>query len=419
MSTPSPVDTADTGPVSTPSPVDTPDVGPVSTPSPVDTPDVGPVSIPSRVDTADARAVSTPSPVDTPDVGPVSTPSPVDTPEAGPVPTPSPVDTAGAGAVSVPSLVDTTGARPVSVPSPIDTTEGAGRLVREVARQSRDDRETALLHGGSSLVLAPEAHSRTFRRRQTRETHRASVAGVDFEEIQTSYSPYLQGRGRGQARTKEGAIIMSHPIVPVSVHFDVSAVKRSAQTRVAAGTKVGAQAPQSPLYQQPEVKSAVDNVVAQTTATKAALDDNNKTHAAYVKSRTALAVLLAAWDGCFDILVPIAAKHCANGDDGASLGMGVRGSAKYTLAMPIAITATQNHKTNLLRVHAHRAPGMRATAIQMSADPISATSWKDLEGDGAVRNIPVPAPGTWWFRAAAKRAQAMSDFTAPVAIIVK
>jgi hypothetical protein len=62
---------------------------------------------------------------------------------------------------------------------------------------------------------------------------------------------------------------------------------------------------------------------------------------------------------------------------------------------------------------------MRAHLTQVSADPITATSWKDLEGDGAVHYPPNPTPGTLWVRAASKRARTVSDFTVPVCIIVE
>ena len=54
----------------------------------------------------------------------------------------------------------------------------------------------------------------------------------------------------------------------------------------------------------------------------------------------------------------------------------------------------------------------------MSPDPVTATSWKDLDGYGLVHRIPLPAPGLYWLRAAHKRAQATSDFTAVVSILV-
>jgi hypothetical protein len=211
---------------------------------------------------------------------------------------------------------------------------------------------------------------------------------------------------------------MGHPLPAPGVHFEVTSVKKNAGTRIACGAKLGNQAPSSPLYQDKEVQSAVDSVTKQTAAVKTANDDYAKAHAAFVKARTALLLVLLLWDQAYDVLVATAQKHCATPDDGAGLGMGVRGRNKCALALPVLVTLLHDLKRSRLKIHVKRAPGMRTTVVQVQ-DPTNPGVWKELDGDGAVRFVDNPAPGTWSARAASKRARATSDFTTPVSLVVK
>jgi hypothetical protein len=212
---------------------------------------------------------------------------------------------------------------------------------------------------------------------------------------------------------------MSHPMVPIPVHFNVGPVKRTPNARITCGTKIGAQAPSSDLYKDPEVKAAVDNVVQKTKDAQAAVDDYSKAQAAYIKAREALGLVVAGWDITFDVLVSTAGKHCTSGADGAALGMPLRDAVSHALAIPLGVLLKQDFKKHLLRIHVQRAPGMKTAVVQVSRDPITATSWEELGGEGLVREIPSPAPGIWYARAAHKRARATSDFTAPATLVVK
>jgi len=212
---------------------------------------------------------------------------------------------------------------------------------------------------------------------------------------------------------------MSNPVPVQGVHFNVGAVKKTPLARTTCGDKIGAQAPTSPLYQDPEVKTAVDNTVAKTAETQTKIDDFNKAHAAYVTAKTALGLVLAGWDSVFDVLVSVANKHCTTAAQAAALGMPIRGPMVYSLDTPLQVLLTQDFKKNLLHVRVKRAPGMRSTVVQVSRDPITATSWQELDGDGLIRDVPNPAPGLWYVRAAHKRARATSDFTVPVSITIK
>ena len=212
---------------------------------------------------------------------------------------------------------------------------------------------------------------------------------------------------------------MSHPMSPIAVHFDVGGIKKTPGGRITCGVKIGAQAPSSPLYADSEVKTAVDNVVQKTKDTQAAFDTYNKAHAAYILAGKALGVVLGGWDTTFDVLVSTAGKHCLTPADGASLGMPLRDRVSHALAIPLGIDLKQDFKKHLLRLHVQKAPGLRTCVVQVSRDPITATSWEELAGEGLVREIPNLAPGLLYARAAHKKARATSDFCAPVSIAIK
>jgi hypothetical protein len=203
------------------------------------------------------------------------------------------------------------------------------------------------------------------------------------------------------------------------IHFSVSDDKVSPDTRVTRGVMIGNQAPQSPLYQVPEVKAPVDGVVQATAALKDAIDDLHAKLAMAAKAKTALAVAIAAWDGAYDILVVNAEKRCATADDGASLALPVRGRVKHALAAPLSVDVRYDAKIDALRIHVRRAPGMDACSVEIGQDPNNPASWKELDGHGARHVVPHPAPGTWSVRAASRTARAKSDFTAPVSILVR
>lgn len=95
------------------------------------------------------------------------------------------------------------------------------------------------------------------------------------------------------------------------------------------------------------------------------------------------------------------------------------GRSKYVLLTPAGLEVRADFNRNQLVCRVLKAKGLRMAVTQMSPDPVTATSWEDLDGYGLVHRIPMPAPGLYWFRAAHKRARATSDFTGAVSILVK
>ena len=204
-----------------------------------------------------------------------------------------------------------------------------------------------------------------------------------------------------------------------TVQFAVTPEKKTPTTRIARGTIVASQGPQSPLYTG-ATKAAVDDVVVQSANLKARVDANNTARGAYKKTRTALSTGVVTWDAAFDVLVSTGQKVCTTPEDGAALGLPAVGSkVKHVFAMPLGIDLFQDLKLDVVRIHVHRAPGMKNTCVQISTDPSNPALWKELDGLGAVHRIPTPPPGMLYVRAAARSASTKSAFTAPVSILVK
>jgi hypothetical protein len=208
-----------------------------------------------------------------------------------------------------------------------------------------------------------------------------------------------------------------HPVEGIKV--EVGPDMGSTNSRIARGVKVAELAKQSPLYAEPEVKLAVDSVIAGTDELKGDVDDHSAAQAALALARSGLEAGITRWDGSYRVLVAAAEKHCGTADECASLGLRILGNTKHPLIEPLAIGGAYNLKKEVLCVRVTRAPGLRNVCVQMTLDPNDPTSWVELPGLGAVHEIKNPAPGTYWFRAASRRARDRSDFTTPVSVIVK
>src|SRR5262245_57534235 len=117
---------------------------------------------------------------------------------------------------------------------------------------------------------------------------------------------------------------MGHQAVQ-GIHFNTAKDKASVTARLNRGAKVSSQASKSAIYAaNPDVKSAADTVAADTDALKAGVAAANAADAAAKKARSALAVLVKAWDTSFGVLVATGQKRCVTADDGTGLGMDVR-----------------------------------------------------------------------------------------------
>jgi len=195
--------------------------------------------------------------------------------------------------------------------------------------------------------------------------------------------------------------------------------KANEASRIERGVKIGTMAPQSSIYTgNADLKIAADAVSQSTSTLKTAVDASVSADAVARKARAAVGTAVSAWDTSYDYFVATATKHCVTPEDCASLGTEPGGVTHNVLAVPLGVDVKQDFKKNLLRIHVHRPPGMTVFDVEISPDPVTPTSWKVLDGSGALWAIPLPGKGTWWVRAASRTARAKSDYTTPVPIVL-
>ena len=212
---------------------------------------------------------------------------------------------------------------------------------------------------------------------------------------------------------------MTYQPVP-TIQFTVAADKLTPETRISRGVKITTNAPTGTICTTyPDAQTACSAVVSENVKLKVAMDAFDTADATFKKARTALGSAVVSWDGAFDVYVSVGERRCTTADQGTGMALDVRVKTKNPFAMPISVSVTYNPKTLMIRVHVKRAPGMDHVALEMSTDPNNPAAWKEIDGNGAVRLIPSPGPGTYWYRAASRTARAKSDFTTPVSVIVK
>jgi hypothetical protein len=71
------------------------------------------------------------------------------------------------------------------------------------------------------------------------------------------------------------------------------------------------------------------------------------------------------------------------------------------------------------KANASAVPGIRTFAVEISPDPVTATSWVLAGGTGKTRIFSGYASGTrLWVRFASTRGHAQSDWSVPVSIVI-
>ena len=196
--------------------------------------------------------------------------------------------------------------------------------------------------------------------------------------------------------------------------------KGSVKKRIDAGAVIATNAPTSAiLTANQDVATAANNLIAVNTKLDAKDTKVKALDLQLGTERGALANLVVDWDAAYDVFVAVSRKFCLTAEDAKGLGLAAMGLTAYVLAMPLAVLVKYDVVKELIRIHVKRAPGQHDVHIQISPDPITATSWVDLEGRGVTAALAGYAPGTWWVRAASVRARERSDWTTPVSVIVK
>jgi hypothetical protein len=198
-----------------------------------------------------------------------------------------------------------------------------------------------------------------------------------------------------------------------------SRAKETVKSRRDAGEVIAANSPNSPILQaNGDVKQAASNLITANDDLDAQGLKVKALESELAAERGGLANLIVDWDASYDVFVSTARLYCTTDEDAKALGLAAVGLASYALAMPISVGVVWDALSRLLRIRVTRAPGLRSVRLEISPDPITATSFAEIPGDGALAALPGYLPGTYWVRAASLRARERSEFTAPVSVVV-
>lgn len=201
---------------------------------------------------------------------------------------------------------------------------------------------------------------------------------------------------------------------------DRGTVKQGIKERTDCSALVKSKASSCPIWtSHPDLQDAGNALVAAGTDLSDADLAFQGAQKAVETTRDTRETKVIAWNANFELYATLVEKYSAKTEDLSALALSALTRSAYLLVVPTSVDLRYDTKARLLRVHVHLAEGLDACEIEMSPDPVTPTSWKRLVGHGVLRSVKDPAPGTWWFRAAAERADEQSDFTLPVSILVK
>jgi hypothetical protein len=207
-------------------------------------------------------------------------------------------------------------------------------------------------------------------------------------------------------------------IKPIRVSGSVD--KESILTRDNLAQVVGTNAPNSAVWKAtPEIQVAGQNLVAAGAALAAADATVQSIQAQLDTAIHARDAKLAEFDAAHAVYVANVEARATTPEDVTGLGLTLLAKSSHPLAAPLGVEARVDPVNGQVHVRVKRARGMRATIVEVSSNPVGPDTWQRLLGMGALHKLRGYVPGTYWVRAASVRANAISDFTAPVAVIVK
>jgi hypothetical protein len=204
------------------------------------------------------------------------------------------------------------------------------------------------------------------------------------------------------------------------VLIDITPDKNSTPARTSRALVIGLNGPGSTLWKtQPALQDSGSKLVTIGAALGDADASLKSIETQLATARGVRDTTQKAFDVAYGVYVANAQTYAATPEDAASIGLVVRGKNKYPLVAPVGLDATFDLIKSLIQIHITKTPGERTFLVEISSDPIGPATWKRLPGTGAVQELSGYGPGLYWVRAASVRAKAQSDYTAPVAVLVK
>jgi hypothetical protein len=212
----------------------------------------------------------------------------------------------------------------------------------------------------------------------------------------------------------------AHKVEYIEVAFAPSGLGLTG--RVSFAANLGEIAPKSPIYLgNAPVKSAVDGVVTAGTNLDTANTNKETARKAYFAAIGLEVAALAAYDVAAGVLRATLPLYCKTAQELEGLGCTrkVRG-VSVPLIPPVLVTAKPDKELGSIYAHAHRIPGLFHYILQVSPDPITATSWEEQPGGTAIRHLTGLVSGKlYWLRWCTERGSQRSSWSIPVSVTAK
>ena len=192
--------------------------------------------------------------------------------------------------------------------------------------------------------------------------------------------------------------------------------------RVLYAAKLGQMAPQSSIYTgNAEFKTVVDNLVKAGSTLGSTSTAKESARQAYFAAIGAEAAAQIAYDVCAGVFRAAVPIYCKTPQDLETLGGArkVRG-ASVPLIPPVLVTGRPDKDPGSIYVHAHRIPGLTDYILAVSPDPVTATSFVEQPGTGAIRRLTGLVSGNkYWLKYCTQRGSQRSTWSAAIPVIAK
>ncbi len=194
---------------------------------------------------------------------------------------------------------------------------------------------------------------------------------------------------------------MTKQASPPVPRVDVGADTISIKALVARAQVVGTMTPLTPLYtSNVAFKDETDAFVAAGVALSASETKVANLEAALTQARGDRDTAHTTCKSCHAVVATQVEKNSATPAALQSYGFLYQEIVKLGAVLPTGILWSYDHATSLLQIHVQYAGKARACLVEISPDPVTATSYRRLDGHGVKRSLTGYAPGTYWVHAA-------------------
>jgi hypothetical protein len=187
-------------------------------------------------------------------------------------------------------------------------------------------------------------------------------------------------------------------------------------------TSITQNAPQADLFKkQPPIQAAVASLATANDAFTKSLAAVAATEGLLVSQKQSRDNDRAGLDRALSLLSALVENGALSDADAKAMGLRPYHAAAKSavIAPPDGVIVRPAKAHGKFVATAHDLAGRRHFAAQLSPDPVTATSWVDLPGNGKQRRLSgYPSGSTQWVRFAALRGQERSAWSAAVAVVV-